>query len=293
MLGLAQKLQAHRGATAGGIVQATAESGFAFAPCVSCGYPVGPGELIYVCSACRGSYHLGCWAATGACVGEECAKKEKGPSPISIDAAEGSGRWDQQRPRVPQAVISQMKAPPRTGPLLVALGAIVVCVALFLLIPAFSGPGKSQAPTTAIPVLPPSSSAPPPVEPATAPANIPLDLSNVPVVVPPPAPPETAPAQPAPEPTPKATAKRHWSGLSYAEVEDLRRLIRGMSAGDLRFVRNQIFAQHGRIFDDPELSDYFASQDWYHPDPDYSDSRLSAHDRAKIRFLLAEENKRR
>ncbi|MCI7813470.1 MAG: YARHG domain-containing protein, partial [Robinsoniella sp.] len=39
----------------------------------------------------------------------------------------------------------------------------------------------------------------------------------------------------------------------------------GMSLDDLYLARNEIFARHGRMFDDPWLQSYFNSQSWYQP----------------------------
>lgn len=39
--------------------------------------------------------------------------------------------------------------------------------------------------------------------------------------------------------------------------------IEGMSAKELNYARNEIFARHGRKFDSKELRDYFESKSWY------------------------------
>jgi hypothetical protein len=41
--------------------------------------------------------------------------------------------------------------------------------------------------------------------------------------------------------------------------------IAGKSAWELKIMRNEIYARHGYIFKDPELSSYFESQSWYRP----------------------------
>lgn len=38
-----------------------------------------------------------------------------------------------------------------------------------------------------------------------------------------------------------------------------------MSLSDLYLARNEIFARHGRMFDDEWLQSYFNSQSWYQP----------------------------
>lgn len=49
------------------------------------------------------------------------------------------------------------------------------------------------------------------------------------------------------------------SAEEYLTMEDLE----GLSPEELRLARNEILARHGRQFDDPELSAYFESKDWY------------------------------
>ena len=49
-----------------------------------------------------------------------------------------------------------------------------------------------------------------------------------------------------------------------------------MFAEDLRVLRNEVYARHGRVFKDPELQKYFAAQAWYKPNPDFKDDMLNA-----------------
>jgi hypothetical protein len=44
-------------------------------------------------------------------------------------------------------------------------------------------------------------------------------------------------------------------------VDDLR----GLSKQELRIMRNEIYARHGRKFKSQDLRDYFSAQDWYKP----------------------------
>ena len=53
---------------------------------------------------------------------------------------------------------------------------------------------------------------------------------------------------------------------------------------DLRVLRNEIYARHGRIFKDAELQKYFAAQAWYQPNPEFKDEQLSE---IEIRNLAA------
>jgi len=49
----------------------------------------------------------------------------------------------------------------------------------------------------------------------------------------------------------------------------------GLFIEDLRVLRNEIYARHGRIFKDKELQKYFSEQPWYKPNPDFKDEMLT------------------
>lgn len=77
--------------------------------------------------------------------------------------------------------------------------------------------------------------------------------------------------------------------LSYTTVtkytlEDLSIL----DSYGLKITRNEIFARHGRMFDDQELQDYFNSKSWYRgtirPE-DFSESMLSETEKANIETI--------
>lgn len=48
-----------------------------------------------------------------------------------------------------------------------------------------------------------------------------------------------------------------------------------MFAEDLRVLRNEVYARHGRVFKDPKLQKYFESQAWYKANPDFKDDQLN------------------
>lgn len=52
-----------------------------------------------------------------------------------------------------------------------------------------------------------------------------------------------------------------------------------------RRLRNEIFARHGRTFKDPLLQSYFASQEWYHPNPRFDLSMLTPIERANVETI--------
>ena len=63
---------------------------------------------------------------------------------------------------------------------------------------------------------------------------------------------------------------REWFMTTLVDDDTLGALF----AEDLRVLRNEIYARHGRIFKDKDLQKYFASQAWYKPDPEFKDDQL-------------------
>jgi hypothetical protein len=62
----------------------------------------------------------------------------------------------------------------------------------------------------------------------------------------------------------------------------------------LRLARNEIYARHGRMFDDEELSEYFMYMDWYYPEipaSDFSDDMLSQIEKDNIKLIKKYEEK--
>lgn len=68
-------------------------------------------------------------------------------------------------------------------------------------------------------------------------------------------------------------------------------LLEGMFLEDARKLREEIYARHGRVFKDKWLQRYFASFDWYKPNPNYSDAALSAVERQNVAAIAAYEKK--
>ncbi|MEP6900580.1 MAG: YARHG domain-containing protein [Actinomycetota bacterium] len=52
-------------------------------------------------------------------------------------------------------------------------------------------------------------------------------------------------------------------------------LLYGLFIEDLRVLRNEIYARHGRVFKDRQLQKYFSEQPWYKPNPDFKDELLT------------------
>lgn len=76
----------------------------------------------------------------------------------------------------------------------------------------------------------------------------------------------------------------HW--IDQIRAADLRAGdLQFMSEWELTLMRNEIYAVHGRIFQDSELRAYFQQRPWYRPDPSFQESRLSARERRNAKFI--------
>jgi hypothetical protein len=68
-------------------------------------------------------------------------------------------------------------------------------------------------------------------------------------------------------------------------------MLRGLSLHELRLLRNEIYARHGRIFKTDWLSQYFGGQPWYDPKEDFKDEEISGSDKTNIETIVKYEAK--
>jgi hypothetical protein len=68
-------------------------------------------------------------------------------------------------------------------------------------------------------------------------------------------------------------------------------MLRGLSLHELRLLRNEIYARHGRIFKTIWIQQYFGGQSWYDPKEDFKDEEISGSDKTNIETIVAYENK--
>lgn len=81
------------------------------------------------------------------------------------------------------------------------------------------------------------------------------------------------------------------SDMRYVSKEELK----DFTAEQCRLARNELYARHGRIFDDEFLQTYFSSKDWYSPSiatADFKESMLNEYEIAN-RDLIVEYEKER
>ena len=68
-------------------------------------------------------------------------------------------------------------------------------------------------------------------------------------------------------------------------------MLRGLSLHELRLLRNEIYARHGRIFKTTWIQQYFGGQSWYDPKEDFKDEEISGSDKTNIETIVKYENK--
>jgi len=70
-----------------------------------------------------------------------------------------------------------------------------------------------------------------------------------------------------------------------------RALLNGLFVEDVRKMRDEIYARHGKVFKDQWTQKYFASFDWYKANPNYTDASLSPVEKGNLVVIAAYEKK--
>ena len=68
-------------------------------------------------------------------------------------------------------------------------------------------------------------------------------------------------------------------------------MLRGLSLHELRLLRNEIYARHGRVFKTLWLQQYFGGQMWYEANEDFKDEEMTGPDKTNVETIVAYENK--
>lgn len=69
-------------------------------------------------------------------------------------------------------------------------------------------------------------------------------------------------------------------------------MLRGLSLYDLRVIRNEVYARHGRRFETPWLHAYFKDEAWYNPRPEFTIAELSEVEKNNVKLIQAAEARR-
>lgn len=100
--------------------------------------------------------------------------------------------------------------------------------------------------------------------------------------------PEVPSATPAVQQTSSGSSCDNSTLFNHGKALSKSRL-KNKSKSQLRLIRNEIFASHGRPFRSQDLHDYFTAKCWYKVDMDYSDKVLTATDRDNILTIRSVE----
>jgi YARHG domain len=68
-------------------------------------------------------------------------------------------------------------------------------------------------------------------------------------------------------------------------------MLHGLSLHELRLLRNEVYARHGRMFRAEWLQQYFFFQPWYAPDENFKDEELSGNDKFNVETIVKYENR--
>ena len=68
-------------------------------------------------------------------------------------------------------------------------------------------------------------------------------------------------------------------------------MLHGLSLHELRLLRNEVYARHGRMFRAEWLQQYFFFQPWYNPDENFKDESLSGNDKVNVETIVKYENR--
>ena len=95
----------------------------------------------------------------------------------------------------------------------------------------------------------------------------------------------------------EAQRKQRKAAISPGDMEHFENrlvtedMLKGLSLHELRLLRNEIYARHGRQFKTEWLSQYFWSQPWYEAREDNKEPVLSEIEQKNIQTIVAYENK--
>ena len=86
----------------------------------------------------------------------------------------------------------------------------------------------------------------------------------------------------------KINASDYSDNLFILPESDVRKIneedLNGLSAKELTYARNEIYARYGYVFNANELNEYFNGLDWYYPDPSF-DGKLPKLEQKNANFI--------
>jgi hypothetical protein len=93
--------------------------------------------------------------------------------------------------------------------------------------------------------------------------------------------------------------KNRKTAIAIGDMENFQNVLltedklKGLTLLDLRILREEFYARHGKKFDAPGIRDYFNWRDWYKPARNQASVKLNATEQKNVELLAAQENKLR
>jgi hypothetical protein len=73
--------------------------------------------------------------------------------------------------------------------------------------------------------------------------------------------------------------------LDFSKQRLTREQLKGLSLWELQVLRGTVFGRHGRVFKDRDIQGYLREQDWYKPNPNFSNALLNNTERANLDLI--------
>ena len=80
-----------------------------------------------------------------------------------------------------------------------------------------------------------------------------------------------------------------WKDFDFRKSSIKQVQIQKLTTWDLKLIRGLVFGRHGRIFKDAEIKQYLEVQDWYKPNPDFSNAILNDTERRNLDLIRIAE----
>ena len=80
-----------------------------------------------------------------------------------------------------------------------------------------------------------------------------------------------------------------WKKFDFSKNAIKQMQIQKLETWDLKLMRGLVFGRHGRVFKDAEIKQFLEAQDWYKPNPDFTNSMLNDTERRNLDMIRIAE----
>ena len=78
---------------------------------------------------------------------------------------------------------------------------------------------------------------------------------------------------------------KKWAGFDFSKQQLARAEVKDTPLEELKLLRGIVFGRHGRVFKDWDIGTYLKEQDWYKPNPNFSNSMLNETERRNLDLI--------